>query len=301
MSDWYKMNPVDWNEGTNSLTLEQEAAYLRICNAIYIAGGPISNNAFVVAGLLRCNDRKAKRLVSELEAAGKLTIEGASICNRRALDEVSNRRRRRTDGESAGGRREVGAENLPDKTLKNNEVADGDSRVRAESRVEKEREKNYYTSPRVGLIEQRIGELYDALGVTDETKLPALLTFSEPLRWISAGCDIDADIIPALRSIRARGKAVKTWAYCSDAVFEARDSRLAPTPAVRPRTAPPSTAPPAPRNAGERALLKLQSEYRHEPTDAAPRRLEAGNGRRQAESLGHAGEPAIPQGAIWRS
>lgn len=104
MSDWYKMNPVDWNEGTNGLTLEQEAAYLRICNAIYIAGGPISNNQFVVAGLLRCNDRKAKRLVGELVEAGKITIEDGSICNRRALDEVSNRNRLSAERQSAGSR-----------------------------------------------------------------------------------------------------------------------------------------------------------------------------------------------------
>jgi 5-methylcytosine-specific restriction endonuclease McrA len=73
MSDWYKMHPVDWNEGTDDLTLEQEAAYLRICHAMYITGKPIADNKFIVAGLLRCNDRKAQRLLAELVNAGKLT------------------------------------------------------------------------------------------------------------------------------------------------------------------------------------------------------------------------------------
>jgi uncharacterized protein YdaU (DUF1376 family) len=104
MTDWYKMNPVDWNEGTQDLTLEQEAAYLRICNAIYIAEGPIRDNIFVVAGLLRCSDRKARRLLDELVAAGKLNVENNHIVNRRAVDEVSTRSRRRVERKASGSR-----------------------------------------------------------------------------------------------------------------------------------------------------------------------------------------------------
>jgi len=111
-------------------------------------------------------------------------------------------------------------------------------------------------------VSARMPELYAAAGVTDETKPPGLLAFSEPIRWVVAGCDIDLDIIPALRSIAARGRTVRSWAYCSDAVFEARDRRLAPAPAVqsRPGTSPP---PRKPRNAGEAARLELirRGEY----------------------------------------
>lgn len=141
MRDWYKMNPVDWNEGTNSLSLEQEAAYLRICNAIYIAGGPISNNAFVVAGLLRCNDRKAKRIVSELVEAGKLTIEDGSICNRRALDEVSARNRLTVGRESAGRRGGIESGKSRRKPLKNNETGEANASSKTKQiREDKSRE-----------------------------------------------------------------------------------------------------------------------------------------------------------------
>lgn len=104
MTDWYKMNPVDWNDGTDELSLEQEAAYLRICHAIYITERPVSLNWFVIAGLLRCNDRKAKRLVSELVEIGKLVIEDGHISNRRTIEEVSTRRRVSADRASAGSR-----------------------------------------------------------------------------------------------------------------------------------------------------------------------------------------------------
>ncbi|TPW26014.1 DUF1376 domain-containing protein [Pararhizobium mangrovi] len=140
MSDWYKMNPVDWNEGTNTLSLEQEAAYLRICNAIYIAGGAIANNPFVVAGLLRCNDRKAKRLVSELVEAEKITIEDGSISNRRALDEVSARSRLSAERESAGRRGGIESGNARRKSLKTNEPDEAIASSKSEqSREEKKR------------------------------------------------------------------------------------------------------------------------------------------------------------------
>src|SRR5690554_5669958 len=104
MSDWYKMNPVDWNDGTDDLTLEQEAAYLRLCHAIYITERPIRDNGFIVAGLLRCNERKAKRLISELVEAGKITVEHGLISNRRAAEEISTRNRTRAGRKSAGSR-----------------------------------------------------------------------------------------------------------------------------------------------------------------------------------------------------
>lgn len=138
MSDWYKMNPVDWNEGTNDLTLEQEAAYLRICNAMYIASGPISNNQFVVAGLLRCNDRRAKRIVSELVAAGKISIEGGLIHNKRALDELSNRRRLSVERELAGRRGGIESGKARRNSLENNETAEANASSKTNERREEE-------------------------------------------------------------------------------------------------------------------------------------------------------------------
>lgn len=79
MSEFYKMEPLAWDRGTDNLTLEQEAAYLRICNAIYAADQAIRENYRVLAGMWRCNERKAKRLLSELVEAGKIQIEDGFI------------------------------------------------------------------------------------------------------------------------------------------------------------------------------------------------------------------------------
>lgn len=128
---------------------------------------------------------------------------------------------------------------------------------------EAETETDSYTAEtRARAIDVRMPELCAALGVTDETKTPGLLSFSEPIQWVTAGCDIDADILPALRAIAARGKTPKSWRYCSDAVFEARDRRLAPPPAVRERG---GTGPP--RNDLDRMNAALDSLISGQPNE----------------------------------
>lgn len=147
MTDWYKMNPVDWNDGTEDLTLEQEAAYLRICNAIYITERPIRENWFVIAGLLRCSDRKAKRLISELVDAGKLIIEDGHISNRRAMDEVSTRRGLSVDRSSAGRRGGVESGKSRAKTLKRQETGEAIASKQNEPEEIREEEKRDPPNP----------------------------------------------------------------------------------------------------------------------------------------------------------
>ena len=48
MAEFYKMNPALWNTGTDDLTLEQEAAFLRVINAIHLHDHPIKNNPRVL-------------------------------------------------------------------------------------------------------------------------------------------------------------------------------------------------------------------------------------------------------------
>lgn len=94
------------------------------------------------------------------------------------------------------------------------------------------KETNKQINNNTTLLGGRVSELYEALGITDETMSPGLLSLSDPLHWIESGCDLDKDVLPTLRTIAARGKSITSFAYCSKAVFEARDMRLAPAPEV---------------------------------------------------------------------
>ncbi|NBT33292.1 MAG: DUF1376 domain-containing protein [Rhodobacteraceae bacterium] len=91
MSNFYKLDPAKWDNGTANLSLEEEAAYLRIVNAIHKHDGGVPDNDRVIAGMFRCSTRKARALVNALVAAGKLTIEGGEIWNDRARSDLVHR------------------------------------------------------------------------------------------------------------------------------------------------------------------------------------------------------------------
>ncbi|MCM5558504.1 hypothetical protein [Pleomorphomonas sp. JP5] len=61
---------------------------------------------------------------------------------------------------------------------------------------------------------------------------PGLLVLSDPMNWIRNGCDLQADILPAIRArcSRARPSSIRSWNYFTEAVYQARDNRLKPTP-----------------------------------------------------------------------
>lgn len=91
-AEFYKMDYDAWDVGTVDLTLEQEAAYLRLCNQMYRTKGPIPFSTRLLQGLFRCGHARAKALAEKLIAAGKIhvTTEGL-LSNERVLTELSER------------------------------------------------------------------------------------------------------------------------------------------------------------------------------------------------------------------
>jgi hypothetical protein len=73
------MDPADWDNGTARLSLEEEAAYLRIVNSIHKHKGPVPDVDRVLAGMFRTSTRKARALVLALMSAGKVVIEDGAI------------------------------------------------------------------------------------------------------------------------------------------------------------------------------------------------------------------------------
>lgn len=136
MSSFYKMDPAAWDFGTTNLSLEEEAAYLRIVNAIHKHDQPIPDNDRVLAGMFRCSTRKARALVAALVAAGKIQIEDGKIINEKAISDLVHRvlvSGSRSESGAKGGR--TRAENAA-KALENN---DQDQAI-ASSRIEENRE-----------------------------------------------------------------------------------------------------------------------------------------------------------------
>lgn len=135
MSSYYKMDPAKWDFGTSELSLEEEAAYLRIINAIHKHDQPVPNNDRVLAGMFRCSTRKARVLVAALIEAGKVRIEGDCITNDKAISDIVQRgfvSGSRAESGAKGGRKR--AENAA-KSLVDNESG----QANASSRIEENR------------------------------------------------------------------------------------------------------------------------------------------------------------------
>jgi uncharacterized protein YdaU (DUF1376 family) len=134
--DFYKMDPADWDNGTARLSLEEEAAYLRIINSIHKHKGPVPDVDRVLAGMFRTSTRKARALVLALMSAGKVVIEDGAIWNDRARSDLVHRgfvSVSRAESGAKGGRKsaEVRAKSL--------ETLDADEAI-ASTREEKSRE-----------------------------------------------------------------------------------------------------------------------------------------------------------------
>lgn len=140
MSGFYKMDPAAWNQGTDNLSLEEEAAYLRIVNAMHIHHGPVHYHDRVLAGLFRCSARKARSLVDALVTAGKLTVEDGLIYNERARKDLVQRgfvSISRAEFGAKGGKRR--AENAA-KALNGHDTPQANAEALASSREEKRRD-----------------------------------------------------------------------------------------------------------------------------------------------------------------
>lgn len=103
--EFYKMDFRAWNIGTVDLSLEQEAAYLRLCHAMYDVGGPVPNSPRFLMGIFRCGNVKAVALVRQLADAGKIQVtEDGKLTNRRVSAELADRERLSVLRSSAGGK-----------------------------------------------------------------------------------------------------------------------------------------------------------------------------------------------------
>ena len=103
----FAMYPDDWLNGTTELTLEEEAAYLRICLLIMSRGGAINDNARWLAGVCRSSPRKWESLRQALIDKDKISITDGLIHVRRCQKELEKHAkwsRKQAESGSKGGR-----------------------------------------------------------------------------------------------------------------------------------------------------------------------------------------------------
>ncbi|SFI83694.1 DUF1376 domain-containing protein [Albimonas pacifica] len=139
MSEFYKMVPAKWDNATAHLTLEQEAALLRIVNAINKNDAPVPNVDRVLAGLFRSSTRKARALIRDLIEAGKVYEENGFLWSEKAREDVVSRSvRSQLNAESGAKGGRTRAERAA-KVMKDNDhgQATASSRIEEKRREEK--------------------------------------------------------------------------------------------------------------------------------------------------------------------
>lgn len=122
MGEFYAMEYDAWDEGTVGLTLEEEAAFLRICHQIYRRQQPIPNSNKLLCALWRCHPNKAKALLQRLIIEGKITInEDGRLTNDRTAKEIHVRETLRTRRAHAGHTGGIRSGEARRKSLENND------------------------------------------------------------------------------------------------------------------------------------------------------------------------------------
>lgn len=224
---YFPFYPADYMADTLHLTTEQHGAYLLLLMAAWPHGGRLPNDPKKLARIARVSSRRwhlvAEDVLAFFEVDGDEIVSKRLERERKKADSISAKR-------SASARREKQR-----KPLKNNKTAQANAeQVPTYPEPEPDIDDvslRSTSSPREDL-DGLSDRLCEAAGITDATKTAGLLSLSDPLNWLANGCDLDADILPTLRRVASGRTGIRSWSYFSQAVFEARDRRLAPGPAV---------------------------------------------------------------------
>lgn len=150
--EFYKMEYEAWDEGTVELSLEQEAAYLRLCHQMYRRGGEIPNSTKLLCSLFRCHHRKAIALLRALIEAGKIVVsKTGTLANQKVAKVLDNRAitsNRLSITGRKGGERSGIARRKPLNGHDTPEAFASTPRSRGEERREEEKKESSLRSPK---------------------------------------------------------------------------------------------------------------------------------------------------------
>jgi uncharacterized protein YdaU (DUF1376 family) len=272
---YVKFYPADFLTGTMHLSLEQRGAYITALCVMYdrMSGFPYDEKEG--ASLLRVDKRVYRRVRDDLLADGKFYRDGDVIRNRRVEDEIrtyiaeylrrsvaakereAKRKLHRASGELVPNLAptlpelrpevskkcaELDAKNIT-KTKDPTPQADHIPEARSQ-KPEARKEEVAAAVPRTAALPRsNLKALQDQLleacnGALDNpVNCVGLLNLSIPEMWIDQGADLERDILPTLRAIgqRDHGKRIRTWAYFTNAVAQAKATRQAGMPEAQPR------------------------------------------------------------------
>jgi uncharacterized protein YdaU (DUF1376 family) len=233
--EFYRMEYEAWDEGTDELTLEQEAAYLRLCHQMYRRRGAVPDNPATLARIWRCHPNKARKLLDDLLAAGKVSKSEDGLTNTRVGQELHHRGITSTHRADAGRTGGIRSGENRRKPLKSGDAGEAlASSQTNQRREEKSREEQHSvevseTSDQKPALDDRTLEaaLREAAGLIDDPS-PNLFVVGPVHALIGEGYDLERHILPVVRSLKAQGKRWSNWRYIVPAVREQNAAPASP-------------------------------------------------------------------------
>jgi len=217
----------DFLGGTSGLNATEKGVYITLLALMYESELPLNQSWSVLARSCGCTLAAFKKALETLQEDGKMTLSESGIWSDKCDRHIEFRRERRKKATNAAKKRWQ-------KTQQKQGQADANaSPQQCQPEPEPEPDNttlNSVVTARAGDLDlDEIGKkIRQAAGLQNDPS-PSLIVMSEPINWIENGCHLELDILPTIKA-RAQGRRISNWSYFTNAVFEARDKRLAPPP-----------------------------------------------------------------------
>lgn len=231
--NYYEHHLGDYARDTAHLSILQDGAYRRLLDLYYIREAPLPEDARHVCRLLRATSRQEKLAVEavlqeffHLESDGwhhkRCDLEIARFREKSARAKV-NAEKRWAEAKSASAGNAGGMRSHCDGTaIQSPPTSPQAPENKTEDRACDE-------------LDRLEGALRHAAGTILDPLATALSILDRPLAWAREGCDLEMDVLPAIRAVAARASpgSVRSWKYFDRAVSDAKSRRLAPLPEGR--------------------------------------------------------------------
>jgi len=281
---WFKFYQEKWLEDTRVLTPEARGLYVDVLALIYKAGGPIDDDVGRIAHYMHVHVRVWKRVRSALLAHGFLYLAEGKLHQKRAQSVLAERGQAAEEeaDESPiipGLFADHSATKGPKLEKKSNVIKADFAQSQSSKSLEIDRSPiasvvsvaSAATTLPWGLTLKELSDrLLEAGGeaMVSQASHPGIILVHDAMPWHTAGCDLELDVLPVIRSKAANrpARSINTWRYFSKAIAEAKGRREAGLPAV--------AAPAKPENEATRRHRR-QQEYAAKQEAMRQERLKA--------------------------
>lgn len=247
-----RLYPSDWRSGCMGLTLEQEGLYTRMCMFIAETGRRVPLDDTVAARMMNTQTRNYRRVLGELLRLGKIKRHEDGYGNdriefERERAEKANSKHSATASEGSDRQADQGqkredhaapvaatADVIPlysRSTHVITELADEIPQQNQCPSIEPIPEPNNVDvdARAIKRVVDQAKPILKSGGMTAQ-----LMQTAEITKWLAAGCDLEADILPTIAAAVQANKVVSSWKFFSASIVDARARRLAPLPEAKP-------------------------------------------------------------------